>query len=321
MTSSGKKRKRAKQGDGAVAWIQYALMRCLIGFLNLFPVNWNLVTARIFARVWWYVLPRHRKRAAAHIRMALGDEVPDDQVDRMALQSLEALAMLAVDFIALPRLVNAWTWGRYIRLHNMSDALRAMLEGRGALLLTPHFGNWELAGYLLALFGFDVAAVMRPLDNVYLNRYVVNTRKRTGLSLIDKKGAMESADDVLDRGGALGFIADQNAGRKGMFVDFFGVQASTYKSIGLLAMTREVPIIVGYAIRHERKFEFDVGVERVIRPEEWADRDDPLRWVTQEFSHAMEASIRRAPEQYLWIHRRWKSRPKGEKESVVPVTA
>jgi KDO2-lipid IV(A) lauroyltransferase len=224
--------------------------------------------------------------------------------------------MLAVDFIFLPHLVNERTWGRYIELGNMREALRIMLDGKGALLLTPHFGNWELAGYLLALFGFDVAAIMRPLDNVYLNRYVVDVRRRTGLALIDKKGAMETAEDILAHGGALGFIADQNAGSKGMFVDFFGVKASTYKSIGLLAMAREVPIIVGYARRLGNRFHFEVGVERVIRPQEWADQPDPLRWITQEFTNAMEASIRRAPEQYLWIHRRWKSRPKEERRTA-----
>ncbi|HRX87200.1 MAG TPA: lysophospholipid acyltransferase family protein, partial [Phycisphaerae bacterium] len=295
------------------AWMVYALARMLIGVLRVFPVNWNLRTARVFARAWWYVLPRHRRRACAHIRMACGPDLSDREVERMALRSLEALAMLAIDFIFLPLLVNERTWGRYIRLHNLRDALRSMLDGKGALLLTPHFGNWELAGYLLALFGFDVAAIMRPLDNVYLNRYVVDVRRRTGLELIDKKGAMENAEDILARGGALGFIADQNAGSKGLFVDFFGIKASTYKSIGLLAMTRDVPIIVGYALRLDNRFRFEVGVERVIHPAEWQNRDDPLRWVTQEFTNAMEASIRRAPEQYLWIHRRWKSRPKGEK--------
>lgn len=301
-----------KQKDGATAWLVYALARTLIAVLRIFPVNWNLGTARLFARIWWHVLPRHRRRACAHIRLACGAGLSDREVERMARRSLEALAMLAIDFIFLPLLVNERTWGRYVRLNGMRDALRIMLDGRGALLLTPHYGNWELAGYLLALFGFDVAAIMRPLDNVYLNRYVVDVRRRTGLELIDKKGAMESAEDILARGGALGFIADQNAGSKGLFVDFFGIKASTYKSIGLLAMARETPIIVGYARRLGNRFEFEVGVERIIRPAEWRDQRDPLRWITQEFTNAMEASIRRAPEQYLWIHRRWKSRPKGE---------
>ena len=171
-----------KRQAGPAAWLVYALARVLIGLLRIFPVNWNLCTARVFARAWWYVLPRHRRRACAHIRLALGDTLSDDDVSRMALRSLEALTMLAVDFVFLPHLVNERTWSRYIQLHNLKGALRVMLDGKGALLLTPHFGNWELAGYLLALFGFDVAAIMRPLDNVYLNRYVVNVRRRTGFN-------------------------------------------------------------------------------------------------------------------------------------------
>ena len=301
-----------KRSNGARAWLVYAAVRVVVGLLRCFPVNWNLRTARLFAGLWWRMIPRHRQRACAHIRLALGDDLSDTEVARLARQSLEQLAMFAVDFIFLPHLVTPWTWSRYIRLHNMREGLRPLLNGKGALLLTGHYGNWELAGYLLALFGFDIAAIMRPLDNAYLNRYVVNNRSRQGLQLLDKSGAMKSARSLLERGAALGFIADQNAGSKGLFVDFFGVQASTYKSIGLLAMSCNVPIIIGYARRIGRCFRYEVGVERVIHPHEWADKNDPLRWITQEYTTAIEASVRRAPEQYLWIHRRWKSRPRGE---------
>ncbi len=100
-----------------------------------------------------------------------------------------------------------------------------------------------------------------------------------------------------------------------MFVDFFGRKASTYKSIGLLAMEHEVPIIVGCARRTDVGYQYELCVNRIIRPEEWRDRDDPLMWITQEYSRAMEEFIRVAPEQYLWIHRRWKSRPKEERLS------
>ena len=307
-----------KRRNGPKAWLTYAAMRVVVAVLRCFPVNWNLVTARVFARIWWLAIPRHRQRAREHLRIAMGDELSDEDVERLARQSFAQLAMFAVDFIFVPHLINEWTWARYVRLREMRDALRVMLDGKGALLLTGHFGNWELAGYLLALFGFDVAAIMRPLDNVYLNRYVVSIRKHRGLELIDKVGAMDVAESVVQRGGALGFIADQNAGSKGLFVDFFGVQASTYKSIGLLAMATDTPIVVGYAHRVNNRFEFEVGVERVIRPDEWKRQDDPLRWITQEYSHAIEASIRRAPEQYLWIHRRWKSRPRHETQPPQP---
>lgn len=303
-----------KKDRGFGAWCVYALVRVLVLVLRCFPVNWNLVTARLFARCWWHLIPRHRRRARAHLRLAYGDSLPEEEIVRMAKASFEALTMLAIDFIMTPYLITETNWHRYVRLQNMREALRVLLGGRGAILLTGHFGNWELAGYLLALFGFDIAAIMRPLDNVYLNDFVVKNRARQGLELVDKKGAMQSAEQIVRRGAALGFIADQNAGSKGMFVDFFGAAASTYKSIGLLAMHTGVPIIIGYAQRLGNRFEFEVGVERIIYPREWEAQDDPLRWITQEYTAAIEACVRRAPEQYLWIHRRWKSRPRGERE-------
>ena len=298
-----------KRDDGILAWFLYALLRGVCMILLMFPLSWNLYTARVLGTIWWYLTARHRDRAREHLRMALGDSLPAAEIDRLARRSLQQQAMWVMEFIFTPRLVNEWTWRRYIRLTNMNEALSVLLENRGALLLTGHYGNWELAGFLLAVLGFDVVAIMRPLDNVYLNRFLVRTRRRSGLELLYKRGAMAEAESIVRRGAALGFIADQNAGSKGLFVDFFGRPASTYKSIGLLAMALDVPIIVGYARRTGDDFRYEVGAQRIIHPHEWRDRDDPLRWITQEYTAALEAIIRAEPSQYLWIHRRWKSQP------------
>ena len=120
--------------------------------------------------------------------------------------------------------------------------------------------------------------------------------------------------DVLEARGALSFIADQDAGTKGIFVDFFGRKASTYKSIGLLALTKNMPIVVGYSRRIDNRFYFEIGINRIIFPEEWADKDDPLKWVTAEYTGAIEEFVRQDPSQYWWLHRRWKRRPKEERE-------
>lgn len=299
-----------KRDDGILAWLIYALVRGIIMILLMFPLEWNLWTARLMGTIWWYLMPRHRERAREHLRIAYGDTLSHAEIDHLALRCLQQQAMWVMEFIFAPRLINEWTWRRYVRLVNMNEALAVLLENKGALLLTGHYGNWELSGFLLAVLGFDIVAIMRPLDNVYLNRFLVRTRKRSGLELLYKKGATAEVEDIIRRGGAIGFIADQNAGSKGLFVDFFGREASTYKSIGLLAMSLEVPIIVGYARRTCDSFQYEVGAQRVIHPHEWRDRDDPLRWITQEYTAAIEAAIRAEPSQYLWIHRRWKSRPK-----------
>ena len=168
-------------------------------------------------------------------------------------------------------------------------------------MITPHFGNFELMGFVIAKLGFPMTAIMRPLDNVLLTSYIERSREAGGLTLIYKVGAAEEAGATLDDGGTVCIIADQDAGSKGVFADYFNRPAAWYKSIGL--------IVVGQMVRARQGFHYRMEVERIIRPEEWESRDDSLRWITAEFANAFERAIRRHPEQYLWAHRRWKSQP------------
>lgn len=304
----------ATKAEGGIAgWLFYAAIRSIFAVMQMFPIEWNLRTARILARLWPRLTPRHRNRAIEHLTIALGDRHTPEELERIADRSLASVAMFAVESICLPRLITSYSWNRYIDLGNFDEALATILEGRGAILVTGHYGAFELMGHLLAALGLDVVAVMRPLDNVYLNRFLVRSRRQQGLDLLDKKGATAKAEEIIREGRLLGFVGDQDAGRKGIFVDFFRRPASTYKSIGLLAMATQCPIIVGYARRQGNRARYTVGVQRIIRPGEWEQQGDPLRWITQEYTSAIEAFVREEPEQYLWIHRRWKSQGRGPK--------
>ena len=298
------------QKSGPKARLVYVAVRVTFAIMQVFPINWNLRTARMLALLWAWLMPRHRDRAIAHLGAALGDEYSPEEIRRIAHRCLESVTMFAVEVVCLPRLINAFNWNRYVRLVNVEETLGLIVEGKSLILVTGHYGSFELMGHLFACLGLDVAAVMRPLDNVYLNRFVVQSRQIHGLTMLDKTGAMYRVRELLAGGTLLAFIADQDAGSKGLFVDFFGRPASTYKSIGLLAIATGSPIVVGYTRRRGSIARYEVGVQRVIHPHEWADKDDPLRWVTQTFTSAIEAFIREAPEQYLWIHRRWKSQPR-----------
>ena len=181
------------------------------------------------------------------------------------------------------------------------------------MLVTAHYANFEIVGYLLSLFGFNIYSIARPLDNRFINRYLYGVRRRVGQKIIDKKGAAELMEKLISSGATLCFIADQDAGRKGVFVDFFGRKASTYKSIGLLAITGNIPIGIGCSRRIGNRFFFEISVNRIIFPHEWADKDDPLKWVTAEYTKAIEQFVREDPTQYWWLHRRWKHRPRGER--------
>lgn len=292
----------------------YWAVRIWALIIGCFDIELNLRTARSIGSIWYAIDRKHRNLAIKQLRESFGDRYDDAALRRIARGTFQHFAQLyLVEMVLTPRLINEWTWARYVELGRLGPALRELLRERGAVMVTSHFGNFELLGYVIARLGLPMVAVMRPLDNPLLNELIVGSRQAGGLELLYKKGASETADDLLAGGGTLSFISDQDAGRKGIFVDFFGRKASWYKSIGLLAMRHRVPIIVGYAARVRQGMRYRIDVERIIQPEEWEAQADPLRWVTTEFARAQEDFIRRWPEQYLWFHRRWKTRPKEER--------
>ncbi len=294
----------------------YLAVRLWVMLVNCFPVRANLATARMLGRVWWRLSRRHRLLAMEHLRAALGGELTEGRLRRIAHASfLHWSQVYLVELALTQRLINLWSWARYVELGNLSGALRRLLAQRGAIMVTAHFGNFELLGYTIARLGLPIAALMRPLDNPLLNDWLLRSRQIGGLELIFKKGGTGRADEVLRDRGTLCFIADQDAGRKAVFSEFFGRQASWYKSIGLLAMSHRVPIIVGGAVRVRSGFRYHIEVERIIEPDEWDQRSDPLQFITDTYAAALESAIRKHPEQYLWIHRRWKTRPADEGEA------
>jgi KDO2-lipid IV(A) lauroyltransferase len=207
---------------------------------------------------------------------------------------------------------------QHVELGDLSADLNVLTSGEPCLLIGAHCGNWELLGFTLAIMGFPMTAIARPLDNVYLNDWLLSLRERRGLRVLTKWGVTDQINTLITgddpAGRRIGFIADQNAGERGLFVPFLGKLASSYKSIGLLAMHHNVPIIAGYARRIGDKFRYRLEVVDRFGPEDWSDQPDPLFYITARFNRAIEQMVERSPEQYLWIHRRWKSRPKWERE-------
>ena len=313
-------RKKKKKHRPIRDWLLYVAVRTLVVFLYLFPVETNLLTACFLGRCLWRFYGRGRQRALDNLRASFPDR-SEEWIVRTGRRSFEQLVMLAIDVLFTPRLVTKHNWRRYSRFKNAEHAKWLMHERKGLLMVTGHYGNFEIIGYMMGLFGFDIYSIARPLDNKYLNRYLYGVRRRRGQKLIDKKGAAKLMPRIIAEGSTLGFIADQDAGKKGLFVDFFGRKASTYRSIGLLAIAYNLPIVVGYSRRIDSKFLFELGVTRIIFPNEWVDKDDPLEWVTAEYTRAIETFVREDPTQYWWLHRRWKTRPRVKADGGEPAAA
>jgi KDO2-lipid IV(A) lauroyltransferase len=306
----------AKPRNNLLDYLAYLGIRLFAMFVHMFSWQANYRMARWIGNLLYRFDHRHRRRALEHLRRSFPDW-NEEQYRRIARASLRNLVYLGLEVLFTTRLITPGRWRRHIRLTNMAQTIRMLIEKRTPLIMiTGHFGNWEVLGYTMGTLGFPSVAVARPLDNPYANEYMLGVRERAGQVILDKKGVTRVVDEILKGNGTLCFIADQDAGRKGVFVDFFGRKASTYKSIALLAMQYHAPIGVGYGRRLDEQYHFELGIQRMILPEEWARKDDPLTWITQEYTTALEQVIRTAPEQYLWVHRRWKHRPKGEPEAV-----
>ncbi len=308
------KKKRKKKPRPVADYLFYLLVRSLAIFLQLWDIDTALRVARWLGRGLFTIYGRGRERALENLRFSYPDK-DTAWIETTARRSFEHLVMFAFDILYAARLVNATTWRRYIVLNDphIREVLADLLAGKGMIMVTGHYGNFEILARAFTAFGLESYNVARPIDNPYINHYVYHVLHR-GQHIIYKKGATDAMQHVLNEGATLGIVADQNAGHKDIFVPFFGRLASTYKSVGLLAMTYNVPICVGCARRVGDRFRFELAITRIIRPHEWRDRPDPLYWVTAEYTRAIETFVRHDPEQYWWIHRRWKTRPLAERK-------
>ena len=303
----------AKARNDLLDRLVYLALRVVSMAVHSWGVGVALELAKAVGTAMYVLDARHRARAMGNLRRSF-PEMSERTLRKMAHRSMQALCMLGIEVLFTTRLIRVDTFSRYIK---MGDGFREVLnlllrKDQGLIMLTGHYGNWEILGYTMASLGFPTVAIARPLDNPYVSEFVFGVRERNGQRIIDKKGATTEVLEVLGNRGTVGIIADQNAGKKGLFVDFFGRKASTYKSIALLAMQFEVPIAIGYARRINDRFQFECACQDIIYPADWKDRPDAMKYITQRYTKAIEDFVRKDPGQYLWVHRRWKTRPKGE---------
>ena len=186
-------------------------------------------------------------------------------------------------------------------------------SGRGAVVIGGHFGNWEVGAAMIAARGYPVSMVAQRQSNPLFDRHLVDARERLGIKVIERGQAPKLALRALRNAEVVVFGADQNAGRSGLFVPFFGIPASTHRGPALMAVRTNALLFVATPIRVENG-RWRMGLEEVVI-DRTGDVDEVIHRLTLAFTERLEAAIRRDPGQYLWQHRRWKTRPPEEKKA------
>lgn len=197
-----------------------------------------------------------------------------------------------------------------ITLEGLEHLRRAMEAHGRALVLTAHLGNWELLAAAHRLTGYPLAIVVRPLDSPWLDALADRLRRKAGVELIAKRGALRPVLKALADGRMVGILLDQNASRReGVFVPCFGCPASTSKSLALLAVRTGAPVVPIFIRRDGRRHR--VTIHPPLPAPAANDTEQAVVELTARCTETIEAAVREAPEQWLWIHNRWRTRPPG----------
>jgi KDO2-lipid IV(A) lauroyltransferase len=218
------------------------------------------------------------------------------------------LFLMVAEVAHAPRQMHGGSWWKYVRIENGRDMFNALQADRPLILVTAHFGNFEIGGYLLGLLGYPTFSVARKLDNPYLNEFIGNFRGQTGQYIIDKNEGYEDILTVLGNNGTMAFLADQSAGRKGAWVNFFNRPASAYKAMALLSLQYDAPIFVCFAMRrHDCPMHFTMRIVDYFDPRSTEGDTLSIQEITQWHTSRLEEQVRLAPDQYWWLHNRWKT--------------
>jgi len=262
-----------------------------------------------------------RKVAEENIRRSF-TELDDSQIDAIILGMWQHLFRMVFEITHIRRRLRLETTPLILDFYQRDECVQAVMAGRKVIFLGGHFGNWEISVNTFGHFGFPMGVIARDLDNPWLHRWFLNYRQSSGNWIISKKGGGNELIDSLETCGMASLLCDQDAGPRGVFVDFFGRPASTFKSIALLAMEYDAILVVGGGLRLSRSAStrtnwvpFELATQAVIDTRQFAGRNT-LNEITQAFTSALEKLIHRAPEQYFWVHRRWKSEPRRRQRAL-----
>lgn len=287
--------------------LEFAAVMTLLPLFSIIPYRLRLKIGSLLGTLAYYLYRPRRSIALENLSYAYPDR-DARWLRSVCRRSFQHLGMNAMEFIQLPKL-NEKFMKKYFHIEGEEYFVKALESGRGLIVIGPHLGNWEfIAGYF-GMKGYPATVIMKRQSNPYLNRMVEKYRSNLNLGLIHKKDAREEVPRaLLDQNLLVGFAADQDAGNRGVFVDFLGRPASTAKGPARFAISCQSPavMIIGY---REKNSTCRIKISSFL-PFDYST-DSPESTIlknTEIWTQKAEEYIRKYPEQYLWAHDRWKTK-------------
>jgi KDO2-lipid IV(A) lauroyltransferase len=283
----------------------YIVVRVFIAAAQAVSIETGERIAKLVAWFFCEVLKIRRKVVDENLSHAFPGMTAEAR-HRLERGMWEHLFLLVLEVAHTSRKIHETNWRDYVKLTNEDMLVKLLFQERPLLITTAHLGNFEVGGYVLGILGFPTFTVARTLDNPYIDRFLNDFRSRTGQFMIPKNGGYDQIEAVLSNNGTMTFLADQYAGPKGCWIKFFNRQASAHKAIALLSLEHDAVIAVSASTRTTRPMQFHLHNYAMFDPLAPGNTSATVKDLTQWYSSRLEEMISQNPDQYWWIHRRWK---------------
>jgi len=292
-------------------WLGFAVAWLLLKFLGFLPRRLARGVAVFTASILLALLPKFRRIAMFNLRLAFPD-LPDERRKATIRNMTRFLGWQTAEFARFPS-YNRESIEQIIEIEGHDNFLQAQQRGQGVLILTGHIGAWELSSFAHAVYGYPMHYMARPLDNPRLDAFVNGYRCLSGNQPIYKNESARAVLKSLSNAGIVGILADQNTlPEEGTFVDFFGKTACTTTGIARLALHTGAAVVPGYAYWDTEAQKYKLRFEPEVEISNTGNSEHDIFENTQRFAKIMEQIIRKFPDQWVWVHARWKTRPNGE---------
>ena len=290
---------------------EYWLARAVLGLFRVLPLSAGIALARVMARLgFWF--PKLRRTGERNLELAFPN-LAEAERRRLLLGAFENLGRLLPIFSRFTK-SKADNLKTLIDCEGLERMQAAQEKQRGVILFTGHLGAWELTSFGLSLFGHPLSFLVRPLDNPKIESLIDRARTSQGNRTIDKTSAAREMLQILRDRGTLGILVDLNTlDREEIFVDFFSGPATTTFIVAKLALRTGAEVLPVFAPWDQQRKRIKLIVGEPLQIQRTGDEDEDVRRLTQAYTRVVEDYVRRYPDQWLWIHRRWKTRPSGEK--------
>jgi KDO2-lipid IV(A) lauroyltransferase len=290
---------------------EYWLSWLIIRTFGAMPRSMAHSAAQSLAGLAFHLAKRQRRAGLRNLQLAFPNLSQAEQ-EKILRGCFRNLGRLLVEFTHFPELNNS-NISRFVVHDGLENYLEGVRRGKGVIFMTAHFGSWELSSFAHALYGYPLKFVVRPIDNLCVEQLISGYRTLSGNVPIQRRSAARDILKALRQNEPVGILFDQNTTRsEGVFAEFFGLTAATTPSIALFALRTGAAVVPGFLIWDESLQKHRLRLDPPVELIETGDIEHDVLENTKRFNQILEEYIRRYPDQWLWIHRRWKTRPEGE---------